>query len=548
MAVTPNTVLRILKCPLELDNLNQLTFTNKEAQYNYFSSLENIEIFNITYQRKDNVIRFPAHIDTIMEYNYVMYQNSNYSNKWFYAFIDKMEYLNDSTTLITISTDCYQTWMFDIDVKTSFVVREHTNNDTVGSNTEPEGLEKGPMMCTNCTPITYLRDNIYGGDDDPTNAVVVVGCTRDLTQTTFPKVFGNSYNGVYSGCAYYAFMNTQSVDAVLLALNDGLETGIDDVVSIFMAPKNLVCSGQAFTEQYITHGVSVYVMAVSPSATSYFRAHSTYNVAKPTSIFGYTPINKKLLTGEFNCLQVLNYQGEVQNYRYEYFNGSNCVFSMRGAIKPQCSIQMFPNNYMRTSSDDGYRAGAYSIQAPPLPLANWSSDQYTAWLASTTHSRNVKSVSGLFSMIGGAALIATGGGALVGAGMIAGGVGALASQSAEIADHSKDSMANHGSITGADVNYGASMVFGAYQYCITEEYARKIDKLFSVIGYKTNRVKIPNVTGRTNWNYVQTQSVAITGNVPQEDLQTIKDMFNNGVTFWHNPATFLDYSQNNGII
>lgn len=548
MAVTPNTVLKLLKCPLELDNLNQLTFTNKEAQYNYFSSLENIEINNITYQRKDNVVRFPAHIDTIMEYNYVMYQNSNYSNKWFYAFIDKMEYLNDSTTLITISTDCYQTWMFDIDVKTSFVVREHTNNDTVGSNTEPEGLEKGPMMCTNCTPITYLRDNIYGGDDDPTNAVVVVGCTRDLTQTTFPKVFGNSYNGVYSGCAYYAFMNTQSVDAVLLALNDGLETGIDDVVSIFMAPKNLVCSGQAFTEQYITHGVSVYVMAVSPSATSYFRAHSTYNVPKPTSLFGYTPVNKKLLTGEFNCLQVLNYQGEVQNYRYEYFNGSNCVFSMRGAIKPQCSIQMFPNNYMRTSSDDGYRAGAYSIQAPPLPLANWSSDQYTAWLASTTHSRNVKSISGLFSMIGGAALIATGGGALVGAGMIAGGVGALASQSAEIADHSKDSMANHGSITGADVNYGASMVFGAYQYCITEEYARKIDKLLSVIGYRTNRVKIPNVTGRRNWNYVQTESVAITGNIPQEDLQTIKDMFNNGVTFWHNPATFLDYSQNNGII
>lgn len=548
MAVTPNTVLKLLKCPLELDNLNQLTFTNKEAQYNYFNSLENIEINNITYQRKDNVVRFPAHIDTIMEYNYVMYQNSNYSNKWFYAFIDKMEYLNDSTTLITISTDCYQTWMFDIDVKTSFVVREHTNNDTVGSNTEPEGLEKGPMMCTNCTPITYLRDNIYGGDDDPLNAVIVVGSTRDLTQTTFPKVFGNSYNGVYSGCAYYAFMNTTSVDAVLLALNDGEDTAITDVISIFMAPKSLVCSGQAFTEQYITHGVSVYVMAVSPTATSYFRAHSTYNVPKPTSLFGYTPVNKKLLTGEFNCLQVLNYQGEVQNYRYEYFNGNNCVFSMRGAIKPQCSIQMFPNNYMRTSSDDGYRAGAYAIQAPPLPLANWNSDQYTAWLASTTHSRNVKSVSGLFSMIGGAALIATGGGALAGGAMVAGGLGALFSQSAEIADHSKDSTANHGSITGADVNYGASMVFGAYQYCITEEYARKIDKLLSVIGYRTNRVKIPNVTGRRNWNYVQTESVAITGDVPQEDLQTIKDMFNNGVTFWHNPATFLDYSQNNGII
>ena len=404
------------------------------------------------------------------------------------------------------------------------------------------------MICTNCTPITYLRDSILGGDDDPTNAVIVVGCTRDLTQSTFPKVYGNGYNGIYSGCAYYAFMNTNSVDAVLLALNDGTDTAITDVISIFMAPKALVCSGQAFQEQYITHGVSVYCMAVSSSATSYFRAHSTYNVPKPTSIFGYTPTNKKLLTGEFNCLNVMNYQGEVQNYRYEYFNGNNCVFSMRGAIKPQCSIQMFPNNYLRVSSDDGYRAGCYAIQAPPIPLANWNSDQYTAWLAATTNSRTLKSVTGVISTIAGAAMIATGAGAVVGAGMIAGGVGTLANLSAEVADHQKDSTANHGSTTSADVNYGASMVFGAYQYCITEEYARKIDKLFSVIGYKTNRVKIPNVTGRLNWNYVQTQAVAILGDIPQNDLQKIKDMFDSGVTFWHNPSTFLDYSQNNGII
>ena len=145
-------------------------------------------------------------------------------------------------------------------------------------------------------------------------------------------------------------------------------------------------------------------------------------------------------------------------------------------------------------------------------------------------------------------MMATGAGSLVGAGMLAGGVGSLANLSAEVADHSKDSMANHGSTTSADINYSTSMVFGAYQYCITEEYARKLDGVFNVIGYRTNRVKVPNVTGRRNWNYVQTQAVAILGTIPQEDLQKIKDMFNNGVTFWHNPATFLDYSQNNDII
>ena len=58
-------------------------------------------------------------------------------------------------------------------------------------------------------------------------------------------------------------------------------------------------------------------------------------------------------------------------------------------------------------------------------------------------------------------------------------------------------------------------------------------------------VKIPNVTGRTNWNYVKTIDANILGDIPQEDMQKLKDIFNSGVTFWHNPNTFLDYSQSN---
>ena len=64
-------------------------------------------------------------------------------------------------------------------------------------------------------------------------------------------------------------------------------------------------------------------------------------------------------------------------------------------------------------------------------------------------------------------------------------------------------------------------------------------------GYKVNNVKIPNILGRKNWNYVKTLGSNIEGNIPQNDLQEIKNMFDNGVTFWHNSNTFLDYSQDN---
>lgn len=127
MAIQPNTNLYLLKCPLELSNKHQLTFTNKNQQFEYFSNLENLEIERISYQRKDSVIRYPAHIDSLLEYNYCMYQNDNYSNKWFYAFIVNMEYVNDNMTNIYIKTDVFQTWQFDLIYKQSFIEREMIN-------------------------------------------------------------------------------------------------------------------------------------------------------------------------------------------------------------------------------------------------------------------------------------------------------------------------------------------------------------------------------------------------------------------------------------
>lgn len=125
MALTPDTEIRLLKLPLTIDNKNQLTFANLEAQTNYFLGItECIELEKCSYQRKDNIIRFPAHIDSIIQYDYVMYKNENYGDKWFYAFVIGMEYENDGLTNVAIQTDVFQTWQFDILWKQSFIERE----------------------------------------------------------------------------------------------------------------------------------------------------------------------------------------------------------------------------------------------------------------------------------------------------------------------------------------------------------------------------------------------------------------------------------------
>ena len=46
-AITPQTDVYLLKVPLEIDNDNQLTFTNAASQHNYFDGLPKIALDNL---------------------------------------------------------------------------------------------------------------------------------------------------------------------------------------------------------------------------------------------------------------------------------------------------------------------------------------------------------------------------------------------------------------------------------------------------------------------------------------------------------------------
>lgn len=185
-----NTNIKLLKIPLELDNKNQLLFNNANEQFNYFNSQPFLLVENTSYQRKNNIIRFPAYIDDIINYNYCMYQNENYSDKWFYAFVTDMKYINDNMTEISLTTDVFQTWQFDIIYKKMFVEREHVNDDIVGLHTLPENLETGE----------YIIDETkyYNGLD---NYKYIIRITEYLDGT---KPLSTNFGGVISArwCLY----------------------------------------------------------------------------------------------------------------------------------------------------------------------------------------------------------------------------------------------------------------------------------------------------------------------------------------------------------
>ena len=197
---------------------------------------------------------------------------------------------------------------------------------------------------------------------------------------------------------------------------------------------------------------------------------------------------------------------------------------------------MLPQNYKAQTENN-----LEGLTGTKFPIGSFANDVYTNWL--TQNGVNI-ALKGASSLLSAGVGIATGN--PIG---IASGVLGVASTVGEVYQHSLIPPTVEGNVNSGDVNFSKGLSkFSFYKMSIKAEYARVIDEFFSMFGYKVNRVKIPTVTGRTNWNFVKTIDCNIHAFIPQKDCLEIKNMFNSGVTFWHNPSTFLDYSQSNSIV
>ena len=153
MVIPPNNEIILLNVPIEIDNKNQLTFSDANAQFQYFRYLQPQFVYDqITYVRKDNYVVVNAVYDDVIKYNYAMYQNENFSTKWYYAYILRVEWLSPNSTKVYLKTDVFQTYQFDVEYKVSFIEREHinVNEDLIGANLIPENFELGevPGACS----------------------------------------------------------------------------------------------------------------------------------------------------------------------------------------------------------------------------------------------------------------------------------------------------------------------------------------------------------------------------------------------------------------
>ena len=102
--VAPLTQIKLITVPFEKDYYNVIDFGapphagTPNAQTSYFLGLSGKTIDNFMYVRQNESIKVPYCKDDIIQYNYVMYKNSEFSNKWYYAFITDIRYINPNTS------------------------------------------------------------------------------------------------------------------------------------------------------------------------------------------------------------------------------------------------------------------------------------------------------------------------------------------------------------------------------------------------------------------------------------------------------------------
>ena len=481
-----------------------------------------------------------------LEANYIAFQNSDYSNKWFFAWIDDVIYKGDKNTEITFTIDAWSTWFDKWQKKVCFINRQHVNNDTIGLHTIPENLDVGEVIQENIT-----EDLAYGNDFGYWIAVASNWKIKDGSTGTEAlesnKGTQNSgitvYDNTVFGTQLFFFHITDLssfADLVLLLLRTNVDRHIEDVENIFILPD--VAIEQSKLTQ---HTASVGEQNFSFYTMGYDLTPKKFNteINKITSFSDYTPKNNKCFVYPYNYLFVSNNQGSNNIYKYEDFNTEKCIFENQFSIAIGGSGRIVPKNYkgMATNDDEALALGKY-------PTCAWSSDAFTNWL--TQNSVNMAVSLGLTAgAIAGT--IATGGAtapALAGAVMsVAGNIGNTIGQfyQASLLPNINGGQANGDVIWACNRN-----IFSFRQMRVKTEYLKIIDDYFTRFGYAIKSLAMPNITGRKYWNYVEigaSEEIGY-GEVPSKFMDTINNACRRGVTIWHNHANVGNYALDNIIV
>lgn len=582
MATIPQsaTDIRILTgVPFQLGYKHTRYFDSVVEQYNYFNAKPKIySTEDHTYQKIENkfLIKAKMHIDQLWNANYIMFRNADYNNKWFYAFVTKLEYKNVETTYIHFEIDVFQTWLFDINFKPSFVAREHCrlwNEDgTPVVNTVEEGIHYGSeydnvftynwlpsglvkwLVIVSKTPLENSENKITPtvvGAPQPLSYYIVPFMDNDRTPVVF--VEGNNV--------------PVSKPTELLQQLYSAETAVNNIVSLYVTDytglpfeyfniEELGGIGVSFTDDdneiidyRITFQDGTENALLKVNKATRFKPRTEKILDNKYQMFNSVK-ESKLLMFPYAVTILDDFKGNRVVLKNEYISSKEFNLTIKGSLGTSQKISINIPEYNH-SVNDGQKLETSNefalINNNPndIPILN----EYLASYLQGNKNSIMNQVNTIFfngmlntlaNGVSGASSVATGnvGGLGQSSLGVVSTIGNTQLQLEGIMAKTQDiantppAIAKMGNNTAYEIGNRYNGVY-VIQKQIKEEYRKKLTDYFNMYGYKLNEVKIPNFHTRQNWNYVQTESCMITGNINNNDLSIMKAIFDNGITLWH---------------
>ena len=600
MATVPlsGTNVRLLSgVPFYNDYKDTRWFDTKAAQTAYFLNRACPKSMQqATFQRFEDktYISVSAPIDDLRAVNYLMFQNAKTSDKWFYAFVTKLEYRNTSTTYVHFQLDVLQTWRFDYGFKPSFVLREHTplwwGDGTPVRNTVPEQLNYGEaydiVYRHNFKPYNGMKflvliansslHDAYSAPAEPifTSGDIVgsrIGVPQPLSYYVVP--FYPSGKPIY----YYAnqsipistpeqvfkslYTSAQSVNQIVSAYVTDF-TGLKVTVT-----QNAVNNGGVFGDVVTFNGVDQEVTwelwsdDTTGNITFYYvKAANTFWPLKqqilPDKYDVLDPVGEsKLLMYPYTVGILTDYKGNQYEFRMEDIGNNYLTILMRGALgtsnKTMFALADYNNTSMGTLEEtDQPHAMDHALidnEAHDIPVVTeYLASYMQGHKNSIQASRNNATFNGAMSVASGIAGMAASASSPMGSpgGLAAGavhtvqGAGNAVLQLQAINAQLKDVSNIPPSISkmGSNIAFDYGNNYEGYNIVLKQikpEYQKKLSDFWHAYGYKVNELKVPNFHTRLSWNYVQTLNCRILADLNNEDLAELKAIFDNGITLWH---------------
>ena len=548
MYIAPNSTIKLLTgVPIDKNQSDTLWFASVADQTAYFNSKVVKTVSEATYQRNNrgySRLEIPA--DQIYGVNYMMFQNTNFGNKWFYAFVNNIEYINNEVSEIRFSIDPIQTWFFDYTLNQCFIERETPSSDNIGDNILPEPVSTGEYIINNGD---Y---NIVGMD---TRDLAIIVAMID-PQHSADFYGGGVYNGVLSGAKLYAFANSpEGLTAIqsLILNSQTVNQAPDSVLMMYMCPRTVLGNSD---NDLISNTLANHAVAVGYSIAN--NVSTLTPISKNIALDGYTPRNAKCYTYPYTFYHIDNGEGQGMTLRYEFFDNLTPSIRVGCNLTYPVEITLFPYLYKNSppSTSNPFDLGENrkeKLAIKGFPQCSWSMDAFNAWLAQN-------SVPMMFDVAGSVASL----GSSIGIGLAGGDMGTAGLSAARGASGILGAITNIGSqiytnAIAADITKGSyetgsndapsrRLVFKGG--CVTQpyNYIKAIDQFFDAFGYAKREWGNVNIHKRTRWTYVKTIGANVDGSVPADDAKYIADCFDRGIRFWADRVNPCNYSTANGFL